>query len=228
MTVHTRRRYHPSARLLGQALERAGYTGRNISWGHAPERVLRDRPGQRLHNAMAGRDNKRRALLKMAEAGVPTPKVYRHGAPITYPVVGRPDQHRAGQGFYLCHNNYDRIRASRQGATHFMEFIEDAREFRVHVAFEKSIKIAEKAGGDGHIRNTQHGWYFEYPQDFNHKQSLRRVAKEAVKSLGLDFGAVDVLYSNGNFYVLEVNTAPSLTSRSDTLDRYVKAFMENQ
>ena len=45
-------------------------------------------------------------------------------------------------------------------------------------------------------------------------------------SLGLDFGAVDVIYKDGKWYVLEVNTAPNLTSQSDVLDRYVKAFKE--
>lgn len=234
MTVHCGRRYQPSARLLHNALERAGYRGRHIQWGFSvPTSRGLDADIRLRYNANAGRYNKRVALHKMAEAGVPTPELETTVGAIRWmleerdrPLVGRPDHHRAGQGFHLCHDREDVRRAVRRGATHFLEFIEDAREFRVHVAFDKSIKIAEKVGGGGHIRNSQNGWYFAYPQEFNHKLSLRRVAREAVKSLGLDFGAADVLYSKGKFYVLEVNAAPSLTSRSDTLQRYVKAFMD--
>ena len=51
-------------------------------------------------------------------------------------------------------------------------------------------------------------------------------ARRAVRSLGLDFGAADVLVDrDGGGYTLEVNTAPSVADpTSTTFDRYVEAI----
>jgi D-alanine-D-alanine ligase-like ATP-grasp enzyme len=48
----------------------------------------------------------------------------------------------------------------------------------------------------------------------------------AIKSLGLDFGAIDMIYNErrNQYYVLEVNTACGLTGT--TLDKYVEVFKE--
>lgn len=220
MTVYSGRRSQPSARVLRRRLREIGYAGKPINFGY-----VGDSSGINARAARAS--NKRLAFGAFQRGGVPTPRVYSDVRDIdVFPVVGRPDRHRAGSQLYLCRGVDECLTASQRGATHFLEFIPDAREFRVHIAFGKSIKIAEKVGGVGYIKSRRHGWYFAYPQDFNHKITLRRVAKQAVESLGLDFGAVDVLYSSGKFYVLEVNTAPALTSQSDTLERYVRAFCE--
>lgn len=226
MRVHYRRRTRLSGRALERALSQAGYAGRPINWGYS----LVDG-----YNSRAGHYNKRTALAKMAADGVPTPPLYditqardRVWRVSQVRLVGRPDRHFGGSGFHLIGGSYPEgreqlERAIARGCSHFTEYIENAREFRVHIAFGKSIKIAEKVGGSGPVRNSKNGYYFAYP-DFDHKLTLRKVAKDAVVSIGLDFGAVDVLYSEGKFFVLEVNSAPSLTSRSDTLERYVKAF----
>ena len=56
-------------------------------------------------------------------------------------------------------------------------------------------------------------------------QELLAMAGRAVTSLGLDFGAVDVIKDrDGTFYVIEVNTACGLTGT--TLERYTRAFQE--
>jgi len=118
-------------------------------------------------------------------------------------------------------------RAKRLGASHFLKYIDHAREFRVHVVNGQSIKVSEKilTGTSQMRRNHRFGAISVYPHDFDHKKTLRKVAKQAVECLGLDFGAVDILYKDGVFYLLEVNTAMCLTDpQSDTLDRYVKAF----
>ena len=55
---------------------------------------------------------------------------------------------------------------------------------------------------------------------------MRLAARRAVRSLGLDFGAADVLVDrDGGVYTLEVNTAPSVADpTSTTFDRYVEAI----
>lgn len=221
--VHFSRRTRPSALRLAQKLREFGYEGKVINWGTKEPNAINS------PEAVALASNKRRALYTMREAGVPIPPLaFRQelGDNI-FPVVGRPDYHRKGRHFYLCNGPLEAEQALRRGATHFTEYIPNAREFRVHIVNGKSIKISEKLGG-GITKNYDSGARFYYPENFNHKRSLRRVAREAVASLGLDFGAVDLLYRNGEFYVLEVNTAPCLTSTSDTLERYARAFMEAQ
>ena len=57
------------------------------------------------------------------------------------------------------------------------------------------------------------------------KQSTRQELR-GIQALGLDFGAVDILYmaSNDTAKVLEVNTAPGI--EGDTLVDYYNAFMK--
>lgn len=236
MRVYSGRSSRPSSRLLQERLSQIGYEGRDICYGYRGNSVAT------AYNGRVGDYNKRTALLKMRGEGIPTPALYLPspnaptgslvdcdtGGYVTpdYSVIGRPDRHRAGKHFYFCTDQREVDRAISRGATHFLEYIEGGREFRVHIAFGKSIKLAEKVGGTGYVKTREHGWYFAYPQDFNHKVSMREVAKEAVMSLGLDFGAVDVIYKDRQYYVLEVNSAPALTSRADTLERYARAFVE--
>jgi glutathione synthase/RimK-type ligase-like ATP-grasp enzyme len=215
MKVYYGRKARISGRLLSARLR--GVDGPSINFGYQRAGQINPAPAVRLAS------NKRRALYVLREAGVPTPKLYSLNHDVEFPCVARPDKHRAGQDFYLCNNVVEVMTAKFLGCTHFMEFIEGGREFRVHVAFGKSIKLAEKIGGDPIIKNFSYGSRFMYP-DFNHKKTLRNVAKQAVAVLGLDFGAVDVIYKDGNYYVLEVNCAPSLSSDSDILERYVRAF----
>jgi D-alanine-D-alanine ligase-like ATP-grasp enzyme len=52
------------------------------------------------------------------------------------------------------------------------------------------------------------------------------MACDAIINLGLDFGAVDIIYNekNNRWVVLEVNTAPGLSG--ETLNRYVEMIKE--
>lgn len=219
MIVYYGHKTRKSGALLQEHLE--DIEGPSINYGYQKQGEIN------RAEAVALASNKRLAFERFKEAGVPIPEVYspQQARVIAweFPLIGRPDKHRAGKQFYFCRTTNGVIRATGKGATHFIEYIEDAREFRVHIVNRKSIKIAEKVGG-GVRKNFKRGAEFVYPQDFHHKKSLRKVARKAVMSLGLDFGAVDILYRDDRFYVLEVNTAPSLTSASDSLERYVTAF----
>ncbi|HET7630454.1 MAG TPA: hypothetical protein VFK03_03705 [Candidatus Saccharimonadales bacterium] len=224
MVIHYRRSTRPSGRALARELYQRGYNGPGINFGELYENCLNAPQAVRLAS------NKKQALYTMRSAGVPVPALYEPREAIAAaqhtPLVGRPSYHRKGRHFYLCQTPAAVPHAISRGATHFLEYIEGAREFRVHVVNGKSIKISEKLGG-GVTRNFEAGARFYYPEDFHHKKTLRRVAKQAVEALGLDFGAVDVLWKDGNFFVLEVNTAPCLTNQnSDTLARYGRAIQE--
>lgn len=249
--VHYGKKSRNSGRLLAEKLQEAGYNGPEINYGlgHSPEAL--NKP-EALRMAV----NKRVALETMAANNVPVPDMYiplvsgrlqpyaEGQAEGIYPFIGRPDQHSKGRGFWMCRTPED-IRRALQGthlkqpATHFLEYIENAREFRVHVVRDgregytdkyRTIKISEKINEvdiTNIPRNHDNGTVFHYTSiGRGTRSSLRKVARQAVMALGLDFGAVDILLKDNKVYVLEVNTAPRLTDEtSDTLNKYVNAFM---
>lgn len=128
-------------------------------------------------------------------------------------------------------------------------YIPKVEEYRVHVAFNKVIHIQKKIKLTSEelearniqpssllIRNVSNGYVFtsnlsfELEEDGSYKDLkyfwLTEYSIKAIKALGLDFGAIDLIVGkDGKVYVLEVNTAPGIEGA--TLDKYVKAFQEN-
>lgn len=183
----------------------------DVNWG-------RSRANTRLNPDISKTTNKRVMRQLFAENNVPMPKLVRgHDytdptSGYTLPIVGRPDTHSKGRGFWLCRTETDVVRAmqgtrKKRGATHFMEYIEAPREYRVHIFKGKSIRLSEKKFGvQG---ETSHGNYVTIKPAHPVKH-VRAAAKKAVAAVGLDFGAVDILADNDNCWVLEVNSAPGL------------------
>lgn len=103
-----------------------------------------------------------------------------------------------------------------------------ASEYRVHVFNRKAIDIQKKKRraeneSDGLIKNLDNGWVF-CRENITAPKSVYDTAIKAVSTLGLDFGAVDIIWSTSHnkSIVLEVNTAPGL--EGTTLDRYAEAI----
>lgn len=109
------------------------------------------------------------------------------------------------------------------------------REYRVHVFDGKVIKHVQKRRRldadpntiSNFIRNHTQGWVF-VKNGFDYLPEVEEQAIKAVKALGLDFGAVDVITEKhtGNVYVLEVNTACGFDPNGSTLQKYITAFKE--
>jgi len=104
----------------------------------------------------------------------------------------------------------------------YSKYVFKVREFRVHAtrtqAFASHMKIKDpKQAGPPKtwkVRSYANGFIF---QRNNVPASAARdaLAVQAVEALGLDFGAVDIIEDKfGNFYVLEVNTAPGIEGQS--------------
>ncbi len=73
------------------------------------------------------------------------------------------------------------------------------------------------------VKSNTRGWKFS--QVKNATPALEKVAIDAVKAIGLDFGAVDCCILNGgNVAIIEVNTGPGLSGSS--FDAYVAAFKD--
>jgi glutathione synthase/RimK-type ligase-like ATP-grasp enzyme len=103
-----------------------------------------------------------------------------------------------------------------------------SHEYRIHVGGTHIIDAVKKrkrtgATSNDFIKNVSNGWVF--CRDHLEVPALvASTAIAAVDSLGLDFGAVDILYkeSTQEVRVLEINTAPGL--EGTTLSRYVNYF----
>lgn len=113
----------------------------------------------------------------------------------------------------------------------YTKYIRKKKEFRVHVFNSKILDIQEKrrssAVDDHHpyIRNHANGYVF-CRGDIDEPEDLRGVAVSAVDALGLDFGAVDIVWNEfrDKCFALEVNTACGL--EGSTVDKYVQAIKE--
>lgn len=119
-----------------------------------------------------------------------------------------------------------------QAAPLYTKFIAKTNEFRVHVFRGQVIDYIEKkkmvaanrpANFNKYISSINCGWVFSRT-DVRDMPEVRAIAIKAVAALGLDFGAVDIVYENGFPYVLEVNTAPGLSGT--TLVKYANAFRQ--
>lgn len=118
----------------------------------------------------------------------------------------------------------------------YVQYIKKAEEYRVHVAFGSAVFVQRKLRVSNNeqtkdeklIRNYNNGWVFSPVLVEEASEEIKRVAISAVVSLGLDFGAVDIVISNDERlpYVLECNTAPGISSPG-LIQAYKQAFLTN-
>ncbi len=198
--------------------------------------------------------NKKRARAAFRDAGVPAPSLFLRAQDISkadLPVIARTSYHKKGEGFWFCKTLANVRGAVDAGATHFLGFVPKTREYRVHL-FSKtralgqserkpedyvSIKLAEKVWqGKGQPdpntpqKNHEFGWTFLAQQNRREDELgiVRHVARQAISTLNMDFGAVDVMYETRTKrpYVLEVNSSPSLANEvADTCETYAKRVL---
>lgn len=122
---------------------------------------------------------------------------------------------------------------NRESVKMYVKYIKKKEEYRVHVFRGQVIDIQQKRKRQEvaneevnyQVRSHDNGWVF-CRTDVRPAQSILDNSVAAVNSLGLDFGAVDVIWNQhqGQAYVLEVNTAPGL--EGSTINAYVNALEE--
>ena len=192
----------PSAKLIAEQssdIVAKRCSDGDVNWG-------RSKANTKLNPDITMATNKHLMRYAFKKHNVPTPELYTYET-LKYPCIGRPDKHSMGRGFWKC-NNLEEVAMAikgtkrKKGATHFMEYIDAPREYRVHIFKGKSIRISEKDHTEFHVYTT-----IRPTGNVNH---VRDVAKRAVKALGLDFGAVDILANDKQAWALEVNTAPGI------------------
>lgn len=132
-------------------------------------------------------------------------------------IVVRPHKHSQGRQLYTVYNRFDLTSACfKAGYGYYCaNLIRKVSEYRIFVVQGRVACVAEKTPGnpDDVAWNVAKGGRFDVtPWD---KWPLRacKTAIEAFMLSGLDFGGVDVMLdAKGKPYVLEINSAPSLTS----------------
>lgn len=112
-------------------------------------------------------------------------------------------------------------------------YIPKTAEYRVHVFNNNVIHIQQKKrregdipkGDESKIRSYDNGWVFCHKDIMPVPPSVQLRSVLAVKKLGLNFGAVDIIYNKFHgVYVTEVNTAPAI--EGTTADKYAEAIQQ--
>lgn len=131
------------------------------------------------------------------------------------PVVVRPAVHSKGRDFYYCPEPENIPEATRHFVSYYItKFIEKEAEYRAFVAQGKVVWMARKfpAREDDKIWNVENGGHFENVRWKEWPASVCDYAIRACKLAELDFGAVDLITKGKDAYVLEINSAPALTT----------------
>lgn len=140
----------------------------------------------------------------------------------------------SGEGIVLANNVGQLVDAPL-----YTQYIKKRHEYRVHVFRNEIIDIQQKRlrndrvtdvnlGTVGQIRNLDNGWIYAREQlslTTEQREDVSDISKRALATLGLDFGAVDIIYNERRnaFYILEVNTAVGL--EGTTAVKYADAFI---
>lgn len=113
----------------------------------------------------------------------------------------------------------------------YTKYVPKKHEYRIHVFRDEAFFVQGKARKaevpddevNWKIRNLAGGFIFAH-KDVEIADVAKHEAIIAVKALGLDFGAVDIIWNQkeNKYYVLEVNTACGL--EGTTLEKYCEQF----
>lgn len=135
----------------------------------------------------------------------------------------------SGEGIEIADKDNEVIKA----APLYTQYIKKRQEYRLHVFRDKVFFTQRKARNkdvpddqvNWQIRNHGNGFIFAHNEGVNCGPQAEQYAIDAVRILGLDFGAVDIIKGvDDRWYVLECNCAPGLSGL--TLEKYKEIFQE--
>ena len=114
--------------------------------------------------------------------------------------------------------------------TLFTRYQKKRDEYRVHFFngeifdIQRKAKVNDRDDANFMIRSHANGFIYSRNNVGDVPKDVHIQVNKTVKHLGLEFGAVDVIYNklHDKAFVLEVNTAPGL--EGTTLDNYISKF----
>lgn len=145
------------------------------------------------------------------------PKTFTHWADSVYPCVVRPQFHHQGRNLFFC-ENYEQLSEAyiKCGPGWYgSEFIDKVAEYRVFCLQGRVLCVARKtpANPEAIAWNVAQGGRFDNVRWDDWPLKAIKISLRAMELSGLDFGGVDIMVDKeGECYVLEINSAPSLTS----------------
>jgi hypothetical protein len=206
-----------------------------LNWGHSSPKFSIPANVKVINHPDAVKlsSDKLSSLQALAAAGVNTPKFttsydealgwIRDGRTVMCRTLLRS---HSGKGIVMAQSEEQLVSAPL-----YTRYFRKDNEFRVHVFMGKVIDYTEKKAkldrGPNYnkfIRSNANGWVY-CRENILLLDEVKDQAMKAVAALGLDFGAVDVMWNGSKAVVLEVNTAPGLCDT--TAQKYVQALKEN-
>jgi len=160
--------------------------------------------------------NKLNCNLLFLQKKIPSPEVFLNFNDIRnedLPVLRRLKYHSRGSDIKRIDNLSSVVHGD-----YYSKFIDSKCEYRILVFDGKAIRVqlkvkSEDNQGSDYIHNYENGFLLKdnFAHDVELENKLIAMSERAVATVGLDFGAVDILVSKDNEpYVLEVNSAPRL------------------
>jgi glutathione synthase/RimK-type ligase-like ATP-grasp enzyme len=206
-----------------------------VRWGTREEF---DTSGAIVYNkslAIQNASDKKLMRKLLAENGVKVPKsVTPHNENhADYPIIARPSSHSKGSNFVVLLGRaefIDHYHRNERHGWYYSAFYNKEHEYRFHVAHGKVLGIMQKPRPN----NGSIAWNrainddgFEYVNwdrlnDVPHLAEGAYQSTKAVEALGLDFGGVDVMCKGDDAVVIEVNTAPSVSTSEYMSERWAK------
>lgn len=226
----------PNAIMKKQRTPMVGRSKLLLNWGHSSPAFSTQ--GCRVLNkpeAVSTAADKLLALYKMKDAGVNVPE-FTTDVNDAKAWIGRGYivfcrtllRANSGRGIVIAKETNELVRAPL-----YVKYIRKEKEFRLHVFNGKVIDLVEKRRRQGfqeannynkYVRSYEQGWIMAR-ENVQVTEETKAQAVLAVRALGLDFGAVDIVMNRENKpVILEVNTAPGI--QGTTLENYRKAVSE--
>lgn len=247
--IYSHNPHSEGAKVLAEALEikrikhgnskfRGSQLKRVINWGSSklPDQVaacqILNKP-EAIRNA----SNKLKSFELFQEKGVSIPPFFTTKEQASAYLRENPDRSvvcrtvlagHSGVGIVIAGSDADLVAAPLYTA-----YVKKQEEYRYHVFMGKVVDIQRKARKmdvpaeqvNWQVRNLDGGFIFAREGVVENEVASQN-AIMAVEALGLDFGAVDLIWNKkeDKYYVLEVNSAPGLSG--STLEGYAKRFKE--
>ncbi|QDP53365.1 MAG: putative alpha-L-glutamate ligase [Prokaryotic dsDNA virus sp.] len=131
-------------------------------------------------------------------------------------VIVRKKRHAQGRDLFYCDTRDDLFKVyQRIGRGYISSHVAKQREYRVFVIQGRAVAVAKKTPGnpDEIAWNVAKGGRFDSVLWGDWPLKAVKKSIEAFNLSELDFGGVDVMIDGeGECYILEINSAPSLTS----------------
>ena len=185
-----------------------------IRWGNSS--LVYTREGSKyaefknvINSSKAIKQNCRKhECIKLLAQIVNVPTLWEKKVPTKVLAVVRPIEHSSGNGFSVEEGPFD-----VKPGTYATSFIKTDREYRVWFCGDKTMvgRRVKMESNPSEKYPCRAGWGYSFYDKISlelHHQTLM-----AAKKIGLEVGAADILYFNGKWLFLELNSAASVDHR---------------